>query len=236
MRQAAWLAVLAAIASSPTAAQQAPANPNVLPPCSDPSITTPTKVQTQISLSESYPPLSVVLGEQGKTKVVFTVKSNGTVENVQVASSSGFLRLDDATVNAVRQLLYSPPKAGDADVSCRQSMIVVWKFSEDDPAHPPNPALRMILTPPRSLYPPAVLARHEEGFSEVAMFLGRDGSIVNARVARSSNNEELNAASIAYVKTLDLKPGSIAGTAAPTMMEVTVIWTLSPPANPSSPN
>jgi TonB family protein len=230
MSLAPWIFIAVAVAASPVAAPQAPATMNTLPPCSDPSITTPPQLQTQISLADSYPPLSVVLGEQGDTKLLFTVKSNGTADNVRVTSGSGSLRLDDAAVGAVRQLLYSPPKAGDVAVSCTKYMMIKWRFSDQNPAPTANAASAMLLTPPRALYPPAALAKHEEGFTEVLLFLGRDGKIINAHVGRSSNGDDLNAASLAYVRTLDLKPGSISGNAAPTVLNVTVIWMLDPPA------
>jgi outer membrane biosynthesis protein TonB len=72
-----------------------------IPFCNAAGISKPA-MQTKMSLEDSYPPLSVVLGEEGSTVVGFTILKNGTVADVHVEASSGSLRLDSASVNNMR--------------------------------------------------------------------------------------------------------------------------------------
>ncbi|HUB84614.1 MAG TPA: TonB family protein [Rhizomicrobium sp.] len=107
MKAAGFLLALLAVTTAPALARAADASPQAaasLPMCNADGITQPI-MQTKLSLEDSYPPMSVVLGEEGNTVVNFTVKKNGTVADVAVGASSGSIRRDDASVSAMAQLL-----------------------------------------------------------------------------------------------------------------------------------
>jgi protein TonB len=53
-------------------------------------------------ISPAYPKLSLRLGEQGRTLLLVEMDERGRVANVSVKTGSGFPRLDEAAVNAVR--------------------------------------------------------------------------------------------------------------------------------------
>jgi protein TonB len=57
-----------------------------------------------------YPKLSLRLGEQGKTVLLVELDERGRVANVTVKTKSGFPRLDEAAVNAVKSWHCSPAK------------------------------------------------------------------------------------------------------------------------------
>jgi protein TonB len=54
------------------------------------------------SRAPEYPKLSQRYGERGTVVLSLTVRSDGTVSDVAVKSSSGFLRLDRAAVDAIK--------------------------------------------------------------------------------------------------------------------------------------
>ncbi|MDD2897755.1 MAG: energy transducer TonB [Desulfuromonadaceae bacterium] len=58
----------------------------------------------------SYPKQSIRLGEQGKTILLVELNELGHVTNVEIKTKSGFPRLDEAAVNAVKTWRCNPAK------------------------------------------------------------------------------------------------------------------------------
>jgi protein TonB len=56
----------------------------------------------------AYPRLSLRLGEQGRTMLLVELDERGRVANVSIKSGSGFARLDEAAVNAVKSWRCTP--------------------------------------------------------------------------------------------------------------------------------
>ncbi len=61
-----------------------------------------TKLKRQIEGVWSYPEVSRLKGEQGELFLMFTIRSNGYLEDIQLISSSGFARLDTEALRAIR--------------------------------------------------------------------------------------------------------------------------------------
>ena len=59
-----------------------------------------------------YPTLSRRYGEQGKVVLRVLVNARGTADEVQIFTSSGFRRLDEAALEAVRRWKFVPAKRG----------------------------------------------------------------------------------------------------------------------------
>lgn len=196
----------------------------VLPVCGSNGVSKPV-MQTQMSLEDSYPPLSVALGEEGATVVDFTVNRNGTVSDVAVAASSGFLRLDDASVSAMKQMIYSQPKQEEVPVDCRAHLRIVWKFTGE----PEEPGTRPLeLVPPQSLYPARARAERREGAALVSVITGMDGRVMDMKILKSSGSDDLDEASMAYVKALRIQGAQIDGRNTLSNAGVVVVWTLDP--------
>ena len=60
----------------------------------------------------AYPRASRVAGHQGQTVLTVLVSEQGVAVNVQVERSSGFARLDEAALDAVKQWRFVPAKRG----------------------------------------------------------------------------------------------------------------------------
>lgn len=56
----------------------------------------------------AYPALSRRLGEKGTVVLEILVKANGTVGDIKLKSSSGYNRLDDAAINAIKRWKFIP--------------------------------------------------------------------------------------------------------------------------------
>jgi len=76
-----------------------------------------------------YPTLSKRAGEQGRTVLRVLVSMAGDAESVGIATSSGFDRLDNAAVDAVRRWRFVPARKGGQALSAY--VLVPIKFSLD---------------------------------------------------------------------------------------------------------
>lgn len=79
-----------------------------------------------------YPPVSRSKGEQGTVLLKVCVSSNGTVDSVGMAKSSGYIRLDRSANDTVERWRFHPArKGGQAIPMCYQLPI---RFSLDQAA------------------------------------------------------------------------------------------------------
>ena len=76
--------------------------------------------------SEFYPDGSVRAGEQGRCVVQITVDIGGQVMHASLQSSTGFRRLDDACLNAVRGVRMLPATEDGKPVQKTTALPIVW--------------------------------------------------------------------------------------------------------------
>lgn len=74
-----------------------------------------------------YPPISRRLGEQGLVLLQVQVTADGAVGSVELQTSSGSTRLDQAALEAVKKWRFTPAKRGEQPVSA--SVVVPVRFS-----------------------------------------------------------------------------------------------------------
>lgn len=110
----------AAVITAPVAAvAAAPAAPTALQlPSSDASYLQNPK--------PSYPPISRRLNEQGKTTVRVMIAIDGTPQRAEIATSSGFERLDQAAITAVMRWRYVPGKRGGVPEAMWFNVPISW--------------------------------------------------------------------------------------------------------------
>ncbi|HVK95109.1 MAG TPA: energy transducer TonB [Noviherbaspirillum sp.] len=77
----------------------------------------------------TYPALSRRMGEQGKVVLRVSVSVEGLPTDVRLEASSGFPRLDDAAIRAVRNWRFTPARQGNKPVSA--SVLVPVRFQQD---------------------------------------------------------------------------------------------------------
>jgi len=100
-------------APAPMAMAQPPAPaPVVAPPVIPPNFS----ASYLENPAPAYPPLSRRVGEQGKVMLRVLVNAKGTADSVELRSSSGSSRLDDAALESVKHWRFVPAKQGEQAV------------------------------------------------------------------------------------------------------------------------
>jgi len=99
-----------------------PAPPPPAPPPPAPKPAGPVMLVSELSVAcphrspPSYPSLSRRLGESGKVVLRVELAEDGSVDEARVTTSSGFRRLDEAALAAVRLWRCDPPRRGGEPV------------------------------------------------------------------------------------------------------------------------
>lgn len=119
----------AAVPLSPAASLPTPPNTNTpeashSPSASSPPLPSSTSITfphvdahfMQNNPKPDYPRLSQTLGEKGRVLLEVYILSNGDVGDIRIKSSSGFARLDQAALKAVRQWRYIPAIKGNKPI------------------------------------------------------------------------------------------------------------------------
>jgi protein TonB len=76
----------------------------------------------------AYPAMSRRLREEGRVLLLVRVSPQGHAESVQVRQTSGFERLDEAGLAAVRQWRFVPARRGDEPVAATVLVPLVFKL------------------------------------------------------------------------------------------------------------
>lgn len=77
-----------------------------------------------------YPPLSKRMGEEGKVVLRVSVNPQGAADSVEIKTSSGSQRLDDAALNTVRQWKFIPAKRGDTAAHSWVLVPIIFKLEQ----------------------------------------------------------------------------------------------------------
>jgi protein TonB len=75
-----------------------------------------------------YPSLSRRMNEQGRVTLRVLVSAEGRAADVQIRSSSGSVRLDDAALDAVRRWKFVPAKRGSEPVAAWVLIPISFKL------------------------------------------------------------------------------------------------------------
>ena len=78
----------------------------------------------------NYPPLSRRMGEEGKVILRVLVNPQGSADSVEIRTSSGSQRLDDAAVNTVKHWKFIPAKRGDTAVQSAVLVPIIFKLEQ----------------------------------------------------------------------------------------------------------
>lgn len=157
---------------------------------------------------EAYPEMSVAQSEEGIALADICVDSNGDVSSVEIATSSGHERLDQATreflANSVE---YEPATLYGVPVDYCRTEIVSWILEElqaeriaqaQAPNRPPE------MSPPPNVsvgrdYPIESVRLREEGLVILRVCVAADGSVDEVELVESSGYPRLDDASIRMV-------------------------------------
>ncbi len=113
-------------------APESPVETGVEPGGSAPDAVVPSVTPARVLQQEEplYPAASRRLGEQGVVVLRVRVLPDGTPATVEVATSSGHRRLDDAAVAAVRHWRFAPAQAGAGPVASWVNFKVTFRLTD----------------------------------------------------------------------------------------------------------
>jgi protein TonB len=80
-------------------------------------MTPPRSDASALNQPAAYPPLSRRLREEGRVLLDVHILADGSVGEVRLRQSSGYERLDEAALDAVRRWRYVPARRGDEPVA-----------------------------------------------------------------------------------------------------------------------
>jgi len=118
------------VAASPSPPAPAPAPQGVAAGPAAPIAVTPPVFSADYleNPSPAYPPLSRRMREQGRVMLRVLVNPNGTADDVQIRTSSGVTRLDEAAQETVRRWKFVPAKRGNEAVSAWVLIPISFKL------------------------------------------------------------------------------------------------------------
>jgi len=120
--------------------QPAPAAPVATPPEIKPAPPTPPAPEPVVQArfdadylknpAPPYPPLSKRMGEEGKVILRVSVSAQGAAESVEIKTSSGSQRLDEAAQKTVRNWKFIPAKRGSEAVHSFVLVPIIFKLEQ----------------------------------------------------------------------------------------------------------
>ena len=114
-----------AVVDRPAPPPPVPAAPPPPPPITPPS----ARGNANAVGAADYPAISVRLREQGRVILRICVLGDGSVGDVMLVTSSGFSRLDDASITMVkRKFRYNPATQGGRPIEHCQNEAVTWQL------------------------------------------------------------------------------------------------------------
>jgi protein TonB len=87
------------------------------------------QLKTTNRVEPVYPPTSRRLGEEGTTRLRVMVDESGRPRDVQVLTSSGFARLDQAAIEAVKRWRFVAATDGTRSVSTWTQVAITFKLT-----------------------------------------------------------------------------------------------------------
>jgi protein TonB len=70
------------------------------------------------------------MGEEGKVVLRVLVSPKGTAESIEIKTSSGSTRLDEAALNTVRHWKFIPAKRGDSPIQSWVLVPIIFKLEQ----------------------------------------------------------------------------------------------------------
>jgi TonB family protein len=174
-----------------------------------------------------YPALSKRLGEQGIVTLKVRADARGAVSDAVVLQGSGYTRLDNAAIDAVREAQVVPRKGKDGrSVGAWYKASIQFTLNDAD-----RPAGTATPPAPRRSYGERVTAavRPNIAFSndvagnpavEYTLALRPDGRIMDARLSKASGVPEWDAAALRAILRTDRMPLTDDGTVPSSMVLV----------------
>ena len=118
------------IAPAPAAPIASPPDTKPAPPAAEPVSQPRFDADYLNNPAPPYPPLSRRMGEEGKVALRVSVNPQGAADSVEVKTSSGSTRLDEAAVNTVKRWKFIPAKRGESAIQSWVLVPIIFKLEQ----------------------------------------------------------------------------------------------------------
>jgi TonB family protein len=168
----------------------------------------------------NYPIESRRSDEEGEVGVTVCVDIVGNVVAADMSRSSGYQRLDDATMSWVRSgLRFKPARAGDTEVAvCNYVFTYVWDLHAGRTIDPTKSYLAWNDVQPEDrptiatqvngpIYPPKAIAAQTEGTVRLSLCITPFGRMVSATPLEGDKDSGLVSATSSWIGRFMFNPG-----------------------------
>jgi TonB family protein len=201
-------------------------------------VETPVRVDPKhpIKIGENYPALSRKKGEEGISVVRIEVDADGVVRATQLVSTSGFARLDEASLGAFAGARMIPATIDGEPVNTWANIPIAWNLAGRGTyrPHKVNDAeiqIPIILKSYRlkvgpNDYPSKSRAAHQEGDCTIRAQIDQGGTAIEAIIGKSTGFATLDQACVQAIQQAPFIPAHQDGEAIGASATVNMSWRL----------
>lgn len=95
-----------------------------------PSIPTPQRLKVSHRVEPTYPPSARRSGEAGSVQLRILVNERGVPGEIQIVKSSGYTRLDDAAIDAVRRWRFVAATNGNQAIPAWTQLAITFRLTD----------------------------------------------------------------------------------------------------------
>ena len=86
-------------------------------------------LRTKTRVEPTYPPAARRAGEEGTVRLRILVDERGIPRDIQIAQGSGFARLDQAAIDAVRKWRFIAANSGSQAISAWTQVAITFRLT-----------------------------------------------------------------------------------------------------------
>jgi TonB family protein len=188
------------------------------------------------TIGENYPAESKVKGEEGVCVVRIEVDADGVVRATQLVFTSGFARLDGASLAGFTAVHMIPATISGKTVTTWVNIPISWNLSsrttyrahkvEDNEIHIPIIQKNYRLKVGPGDYPPESRSNHQEGDCTIHALIDKDGIATDVSVRRSTGFATLDQACVTAIQQAPFVPAHKDGEAVSAFTTINMNWRL----------
>ena len=183
-------------------------------PVADTPTTTPYTVrpdlvnarEVQLALAREYPPILRDAGIGGTVNVRFFIDTEGVVQRVLVAQSSGHEALDSAALRVARVFRFTPALDGDEVVPVWIAIPITFELRRERWTVRPDLVNDRVQRALEREYPPVLRDAGIGGTVNVRFFIDAEGRVQRTLVARNTGYASLDEAALRVANVFRFTP------------------------------
>lgn len=181
----------------------------------------PTARARLLSVKEctpEYPRESLAAEETGQVRLRMHVTASGELRGVSLIQSSGFARLDNATIEALSRCKFAPATRAGKAMDSSFPLEYNWRLEGPPPGRADSC---------RPEYPVEAVKAEEQGKTRLRFQMDAAGRAQHIEIQQSSGSARLDEAALASLRRCQFKPGASQGVSSTAQtFTVEFVWRL----------